>query len=651
MNLLTTVRDRFAAALTDIVADVAPVLDTIRTAQDPKFGDFQANFAMSLSKQLGKPPREVAQLVVDRLNIADMCDPAEIAGPGFINLRLRDDYLAQLISAVAGDDRLGVAINPAPRNVVVDFSSPNVAKPMHVGHLRSTVIGDAICKALRFAGHHVTSDNHIGDWGTQFGMIIYGYRHLRNDAAFAGNTVGELARLYKLVNTLSDYQNTVAKLPELEKTAADLQTQLDAQEAAAGGDAKAKKQLSGIRKQVAAADEAVRSAAALVAAVETDAELLKLSETHPGIARLARNETAKLHAGDAENNRLWNAFLPDCLDALNRIYKRLGIEFDLALGESYYNPMLADVVASLKEKKLARESEGATCVFIEGNAAPFIVQKTDGAFTYATTDLATIQYRRETLKADEMLYVVDKRQSEHFQQLFATAKLWGMDDTRFQHVSFGTVMGKDGKPYKTRAGDTVGLESLIDEAITRARKIVDENDDRRETPMLSSEERAHVAEIVGIGGIKYADLHHSRDSDYIFDWDKMLATTGDTATYMQYAYARICGIFRKLDIDRTTLKARGSQVLLTCPEERRLTLQLLMFGTAIDGMLQDYRPHVLTGWLFDTADAFSKFYDRCSVQDAESLELRLSRLLLCDLMARGLRTGLALLGIQVAEVL
>jgi arginyl-tRNA synthetase len=651
MNLLNTIRDRFATALSDMVADVTPVLDMIRPAQDAKFGDFQANFAMPLSKQLGKPPREVAQMAVDRLQISDLCEPAEIAGPGFINLRLRNDFLARRISEIVGDDRLGVQPVTVPRNVVVDFSGPNVAKPMHVGHLRSTVIGDAICKTLRFAGHHVTSDNHIGDWGTQFGMIIYGYRHLRDDHAFSADAVGELARLYKLVNTLSDYQNAVAKRPQVEQAAATLKSQLETQEEAIGADDKAKKQLGSIRKQVASAEEAVRSANATILAIESNPELLKLSRSHPGIARLARDETAKLHAGDAENNRLWNEFLPDCLAALHRIYERLGIEFDLALGESYYNPMLADVVTSLKVKSLARESEGAMCVFIEGNTAPFIIQKTDGAFTYATTDLATIQYRRETLKANEMLYVVDKRQSEHFQQLFATAVLWGMQDSRFQHVSFGTVMGKDGKPYKTRAGDTVGLESLIDEAITRARKIVDENDDRRETPMLSSHERASVAEIVGIGGIKYADLHHNRDSDYIFDWDKMLATTGDTATYMQYAYARICGIFRKLDVERSSLAASGTMIFLDTSEERRLALQLLMFSTTIDGMLQEYRPHILTGWLFDTADAFSKFYDRCSVQDAESEELRRSRLILCDLMARGLRTGLSLLGIQVAEVL
>ena len=651
MNLLNTIRDRFATALVDVVTDVAPVLDMIRVAQDVRFGDFQANFAMSLSKQLGKPPRAIAQMTVDRLEISDICATPEIAGPGFINLRLRDEFLAGQISQITGDDRLGAQPTTAPRNIVVDFSSPNVAKPMHVGHLRSTVIGDAICRTLRFAGHNVTSDNHIGDWGTQFGMIIYGYRCLRDDAAFAANTVGELARLYKLVNTLSDYQNTVARLPELEQAVATLKTQLNCQEAAAGSDDKADKQLTSIRRQLTVADESVKNAHATILSVESDPVLLKLSQAHPGIARLARDETAKLHAGDAENNRLWNQFLPDCLEALNQIYQRLGIAFDLAFGESYYNPMLADVVSSLKSRNLARESEGAVCVFIEGNAAPFIVQKSDGAFTYATTDLATILYRRETLKADEILYVVDNRQSEHFQQLFATAALWGMNDTRFQHISFGTVMGKDGKPYKTRSGDTVGLEGLIDEAIMRARKIVDENDDRRETPMLSSDERATVAEIVGIGGIKYADLHHNRDSDYIFDWDRMLATTGDTATYMQYAYARICGIFRKLNIERSTLVSGEAVILLTTPEERRLALQLLMFETSIATMLHDYRPHTLTNWLFETADAFNKFYDRCSVQDAESDQLRRSRLILCDLMARGLRTGLSLLGIQVAEVM
>jgi arginyl-tRNA synthetase len=651
MNLLNLVRERFEAPLRELVPDAAPLLELIRPAQDAKFGDFQANFAMPLSKRLGKSPREIAQGIIAQLQIDDICEQPEIAGPGFINLRLKDEFLAGEIRKITGDDRLGVAPTRKPRHVVVDFSSPNVAKPMHVGHLRSTVIGDAICRTLKFAGHKVTSDNHIGDWGTQFGMIIYGYRHFRDNAAFQSDAVSELARLYKLVNQLSDYQATVVKLPVLEQAASGAKSQLSIQELAGASDEKAKKQLGTLRKQAASAEEALIAAKNLIDAVRQNGKLVAASNEHPDIARKARDETAKLHAGDPDNNELWKQFVPACLEALNRIYVRLGIEFDLTLGESYYNSMLSGVVESLSRKQLARISEGATCVFIEGNAAPFIVQKSDGAFTYATTDLATIQYRRETLQADEILYVVDNRQSEHFQQLFATAILWGIGDIKFRHVSFGTVMGKDGKPYKTRSGDTVGLESLLDEAITRARRIVDENDDKRETPLLSDDQRAQVAEIVGLGGIKYADLHHNRDSDYIFDWDKMLATTGDTATYMQYAFARICGIFRKLELDRQSIGISGGSVLLTCVEERRLTLQLLMFGNAVDSVLSEYRPHLLTTWLYETADAFSKFYDRCSVQDAETDELRISRLILCDLMARAINTGLSLLGIQTAEVM
>ena len=388
-----------------------------------------------------------------------------------------------------------------------------------------------------------------------------------------------------------------------------------------------------------------------MADLQADAELQSLADTHPDIARLARQETSKLHAGDAGNRQLWNEFLPACVRALDRVYDRLNVKFDLTLGESYYNPMLAGVVANLKEKGLARESDGAECVFIEGNEAPFIVQKTDGAYTYATTDLATIQYRVEELKADEIVYVVDKRQSEHFNLLFRTLELWGFKDLKYQHVSFGTVMGSDGRPFKTRSGANVGLESLIDEAISRAGKIVADNDDKRESPALSAEQRAAVAEIVGVGGIKYADLRHNRDSDYEFQWDKMLANTGDTATYMQYAFARICGIFREAGVDRDSVQSLGGRVLITCPEERALALQLIQFDLAVDSVLADYRPHLLTGWLFETADKFSTFYAKCSVKNAESDEIRISRLLLCDLMARALRTGLSLLGIDTAEVM
>lgn len=653
MSILQTLKSRFASALQPLTEDVAPLLEMIRSSQDPKFGDFQANCAMPLSKKLSKPPRDIAADIVAALDISDLCEAPEIAGPGFINLKLKDDWIATRVNSIAGDDRLGVQSTAKPKHVVVDFSSPNVAKPMHVGHLRSSVIGDAICRTLRFAGHKVTSDNHIGDWGTQFGMIIYGYRNFVNEAAYAEDPVAELARLYKLVNQLSDYHAAFNKLPELEQKLATLQEELATAEAELdSADKKAKKKLKSQQKKVKDTGEAIKSAGEKIAEISEDSVLKSLADSHADIAKLARQETSKLHAGDPDNQKLWDEFLPACLRALDGVYEQLDVKFDLTLGESYYNPMLASVVSSLKARELARESEGATCVFVEGNDAPFIVQKTDGAYTYATTDLATIEYRVNELNADEILYVVDKRQSEHFNLLFETCRLWGLGDVKCKHVSFGTVMGPDGKPFKTRSGSNVGLESLIDEAITRAGAIVAENDDKRQpAPILSAEERAQIARIVGVGGIKYADLHHNRDSDYVFKWDKMLANTGDTATYMQYAYARICGIFREVGVDRASLNSKAANVIFTCPEERALALQLLQFDQAIENVLADYEPHLLTGWLFETADKFSSFYAKCSVKNAESDDVKASRLVLCDLMARALRTGLSLLGIETAEVM
>lgn len=650
MSILQELKNRFTTALTPFTDDVAPLLEMIRASQDAKFGDYQANCAMPLGKKAGRPPRDIAAEIVAQLDVSDFCEAPEIAGPGFINLTLKDDWIASRITGLAGDDRLGVPPVEEPRHVVVDFSSPNVAKPMHVGHLRSSVIGDAICRTLRFAGHKVTSDNHIGDWGTQFGMIIYGYRNFVDAEQYAVNPVGELARLYRLVNQLSDYHEASQKLPQLES---DLQQHeqavTDAEATADPGDKKAKKKLRSLRKAVASTQDSLKSAREKIATVANDESLTAAAMEHADIARLARLETSRLHAGDSENEQLWNEFLPACLAALNQVYDRLDIKFDLTLGESYYNPMLSDVVESLKQKGLASESDGATCVFLEGNDAPFIIQKSDGAFTYATTDLATIKYRVEELKADESLYVVDARQSEHFDLLFRTARLWGYEDIQFQHVSFGTVMGKDGKPFKTRSGSNIGLESLIDEAEERARDVVNRNDAERK--MLDDSQRKSVAKIVGTGGIKYADLHHNRDSDYTFDWDKMLATTGDTAAYMQYAYARICGIFSELKIDRGTFGADSGKVLLTQPEERALALQLLQFDRAIEAVLAEYRPNQMTAWLFETAGKFSSFYAQCSVKDAESDELRTSRLILCDVMARALRTGLSLLGIKTADVM
>jgi arginyl-tRNA synthetase len=332
------------------------------------------------------------------------------------------------------------------------------------------------------------------------------------------------------------------------------------------------------------------------------------------------------------------------------VYVRLGIEFDLSLGESFYQPLLAAVVDDLLARGIATKSEGAICVFIEGNDAPFIIRKKDGAFTYATTDLATIKHRAEILHADEILYVVDARQSEHFNLLFSTARRWNYDRTVYRHVSFGTILGEDKRPFKTRSGDTVGLESLLDEAVARARSIVDENDNAKpDGPELDDAARTAVAEAVGIGGIKYADLRHNRESDYVFSWEKMLATNGDTATYMQYAYARVCGIFRKGNVDRQTLRNDESGICLGAPEERALALRLSRFPEALDSVVVEYRPNLLTQYLFETANCFTTFYDRCPVLKDVDAETRTSRLLLCDLTARTLAKGLELLGIQACD--
>jgi arginyl-tRNA synthetase len=656
MNILAELRRRFADALRELTPDPAPFAAMVKPSQDARFGDYQANCAMPLARQAGKNPRELAQAILDRLSISDLCDPPDIAGPGFINLRLRSDWLEASVNAAARDARLGVKDPSSPRKYVVDYSGPNVAKPMHVGHLRSTVIGDALCRILRALGHEVVSDNHIGDWGTQFGMIIYGYKHFLDGAAYDRDPVAELARLYRRVNQLSDYYEARDNLAKLEQHAAERKAALTTAESDPSiPEKERKKSLKKLREAADESQAAVKAAQAKIAAVEADKALRADAAAHPDIARLARDETAKLHGGDAENLQLWRQFLPQCLAALQRIYDRLGIVFDLQLGESYYQPQLADVVRDLEAKGLAIESNGARCVFIEGNEAPFIVRKSDGAFTYATTDLATIRYREEELQADSILYVVDARQAEHFGLLFATARKWGYADTEFQHVNFGTVMGEDGKPFKTRAGDTVGLESLLDEAVAQARRIVDENDDAKRddkdqpAPELNEAERQSVAEIVGIGGIKYADLHHNRESDYVFSWEKMLAKTGDTATYMQYAYARICGIFRRGGIMRDALRGSGQPIRLTEPAERALALQLCRFPEALASVATEYRPNLLTQYLFDTANVLSTFYEQCPVLKAPDPATRDSRLLLVDLAGRVIERGLSLLGISVSE--
>ncbi|MGA2031666.1 MAG: arginine--tRNA ligase [Thermoguttaceae bacterium] len=593
MSILPDLKERFRQALAGRVEDPDPLLDMVRRSQDAKFGDYQANFAMSLGKQLGRPPREVAAEIVSRLAVSDFCAPPEVAGPGFINLRIKDQWLTERLTAALADPRLGVPRVARPRMFVIDYSAPNVAKPMHVGHIRSTVIGDALYRMLRFLGHTVIGDNHIGDWGAQFGMILYGYKHFLETEAYRRNPVAELARLYRLVRRLVDFQQKGEPLPEAEQS---------------------------------------------------------LAAAHADIAAAVLAETAALHAGHAENRRLWRQFLPVCLEDIHRIYRRLDVHFDETLGESFYEDQLAGTVDELLRRGIATPSDGAVCVFIEGQPAPMIVRKQDGAFLYATTDLATIRYRTERWHPDAILYVVDHRQKLHFELLFATAARLGYEKLELTHVSFGTVLGEDGRPFRTRAGDTVGLEGLLDEAVRRAAQIVSANDDAKpDGPELSAAERAQVAETVGIAALKYADLSQNRSSDYVFSYDKMLAMNGNTATYMQYAYARVRSIFARGQVDVPRLRSSGSAILLGCGAERALGLEVLRFTEALELAAAEYRPNQLTSYLFELANRYFTFYEQCPVLSAPSPELRQSRLLLCDLTARTIRKGLELLGIRVVE--
>lgn len=654
MNILALLRSRLLAALPAEAADLASLL---HPSQDAKFGDYQANCAMPLGKKMGRPPREVADELVSRLDVSDLCEAPEIAGPGFINLRLRTDWLQSRLQAALEGDRLGLAPVEKPRTYVVDFSAPNVAKPMHVGHIRSTVIGDSLAKILRFLGHHVITDNHIGDWGTQFGMIIYGFRNFLDQAAYAKSPVDELARLYRYVNRLIGYHDAVAQQPKAAAAVEEIERRLAGEAvdkipakvwSASKEDVKERKALE---RTLADRRETLAKFASAIAAVESDPVAKQHAATHPKIATAVLEETAGLHRGEPDNLKLWREFLPPCLADITRIYERLDVSFDHTLGESFYHDRLAGVVDELLAKGLARESEGAICVFIPGQAAPMIVRKQDGAFLYATTDLATIQYRMQTWKPDAILYVVDHRQSLHFEHLFAVAKMWGLENVEMQHVSFGTVLGDDGRPFKTRSGDSVGLASLLDEAIARATAVVCDTDSGKPTSgELTAEDQKQIAETVGIAALKYADLSQNRTSDYTFSYDKMLALTGNTATYMQYAYARVRSIFArgKIDIDALIASTTG-EIALTHPAERMLGLSILRFAEALNDAVADYRPNHLTGYLFELANRYATFFEQCPVLKADSDAVRNSRLLLCELTARTLKRGLGLLGIRVVD--
>ena len=616
MNVLAELRARFAAA-TPEGGDPATFAAAVRAAAEPKFGDYQANGCMAVAKASKQNPRVVAEAVAGAVDLAPLADAPEVAGPGFLNVRLRADWIAEALGTLVADPDLGLVPPERPKVVVIDYSSPNVAKPMHVGHLRSTVIGEALSRILAALGHKVIRDNHLGDWGSQFGMILWGWKNHRDDAAYAAYPVGELARLYKLAQAKIRLGDEARK--KYGKAIA-----LDEE----GKAAEARELFA---KLAAGTDDTFEGAARQIAEGRD-------------VADATRAETAKLHAGDFENRVLWDQFMPHCMAAIQEIYDRLDIKHDVHLGESFYDPMLKGVVADLEAKGLAVPSEGALVCYNEGFNAPLIVRKKDGAYNYGTTDMAKVKYCHDEFGADTLFYVVDHRQSDHFEQVFATARRWDYPEIHYEHVAFGTVLGANKKPFKTRDGDVVGLESLLDEAVANARKVVDEN-----SAHLSEDTRAAVAEVVGLGAIKYADLSQNRLSDYVFDMERMVATIGNTATYLQYAYARTQNIFRKGETTPEAIRAARPPIALSNPAERALGLRVLRFPEVLEHVAVELKPNILTDYLFDLANAYSTFYNECPVLKAESPERRDSRLALIDLVARTLRKGLDLLGIGVVD--
>lgn len=651
MNILDEIKQRFAASLAEITSDAAGALELIRPTQDAKFGDYQANCAMPLAKQLKEPSRDVAAKILEQLDVSELCESAEIAGPGFINLKLRDDWLATHVAKLETDERFGVS--EAERlTYVVDYSSPNVAKSMHVGHIRSTVIGDALCRILRFLGHQVIADNHLGDWGTQFGMIIYGYKHFLDEPAYAQEPIVELGRLYRFVRRVMDYHAAVNSVESAEAQLAQAEETAKAAEAAVASAEKKDKKLAKAAKRARAAVGTAQANLdglhAKIEAVREEPELLQVCEQHATINEAVLLETAKLHEGDDQALTLWNEILPKCREEIQSIYDRLDIQFDVELGESFYHDRLAHVVQSLTERGLAIESQGAMCIFLDDFEAPMIIRKKDGAFLYATTDLATVQYRMETWSPDVILYVVGAPQAEHFDKLFTVCRLWGYDQVDLRHIAFGSVLGSDGKVFRTRSGDTVGLEGLLDDAVQEALAVVSGNDDAKKSGAeLSDSQRQHIAEVIGHAAVKYADLSQNRVSDYVYDKQKMVALRGNTATYLQYAYARAINILAKADVD---LSAHASEPIgIEHEKERQLALTLLRFPEACAEVTADYKPNVLAAYLFELASQFAEFYTACPVLKAENDAVQRSRLRLCQLVGRGLKLGLSLLGIQVVE--
>ncbi|EBW6615781.1 arginine--tRNA ligase [Salmonella enterica subsp. enterica serovar Mikawasima] len=575
MNIQALLSEKVSQAMiaAGAPADCEP---QVRQSAKVQFGDYQANGMMAVAKKLGMAPRQLAEQVLTHLDLSGIASKVEIAGPGFINIFLEPAFLAEQVQQALASDRLGVS-QPTRQTIVVDYSAPNVAKEMHVGHLRSTIIGDAAVRTLEFLGHHVIRANHVGDWGTQFGMLIAWLEKQQQENA------GDMA------------------LADLEGFYRDAKKHYDEDEA---------------------------------------------------FAERARNYVVKLQSGDTYFREMWRKLVDITMTQNQITYDRLNVTLtrDDVMGESLYNPMLPGIVADLKAKGLAVESEGATVVFLdefknkEGDPMGVIIQKKDGGYLYTTTDIACAKYRYETLHADRVLYYIDSRQHQHLMQAWTIVRKAGYvpDSVPLEHHMFGMMLGKDGKPFKTRAGGTVKLADLLDEALERARRLVAEKN-----PDMPADELEKLANAVGIGAVKYADLSKNRTTDYIFDWDNMLAFEGNTAPYMQYAYTRVLSVFRKADIDEQALAS--APVIISEDREAQLAARLLQFEETLTVVTREGTPHVMCAYLYDVAGLFSGFYEHCPILSAENDAVRNSRLKLAQLTAKTLKLGLDTLGIETVE--
>ena len=573
-----------AKKLSDALAQARlPIAGELTPATDPRFGDYQTNVALILGKQRGEKPQVLAEQIVAQFNAGDVCEPPVVAGAGFINFVLRPGAVAEKTMEVLRDERLGVAKAKSTQRIVIDFGSPNVAKPMHVGHIRSTVLGDALARIAQFLGHEVIRDNHIGDWGTQFGMVIYGWKNLLDRQALQRNPLAEIVRIYKETN---------------ERATSD-----------------------------------------------------------PQFREACRQELVKLQAGDKENIDIWNECVALSMQDFEHVYKLLDVHYDLQCGESFYHDCLPSVVERVLKSGIAEISEGAVVVFFRDNPEladkPLIIRKRDGGFNYATTDVATIDYRVNDLKADAIWYVVGAPQTLHFKQIFEIVRREGYK-ADLRHIIFGSILGEDRKLMKTRSGENVPLRDLLEEACKRARKIIEEKN-----PQLSEDEKTDIAKKIGIGAVKYADLSQYRMTDYIFSWEKMLALHGNTAPYLQNAYVRIRSIFRNAGEAAVATPLWGVEggtghrpvatlLVLKEPAEINLAKRLCQFAEIVPQVLNGFRLNILSNYLFELANSFHTFYEACPVLKSDE-PVRGSRLSLCDLTGRVLQRGLDLLGIKVPE--